>query len=299
MNRCCHDNIDVLGIELRRRATAGRARGWNGKMAEQRFATVGGLRTHYLHAGTGPALFMLHGQLPGSSAEVEFGANIDHFAAAGYAVYAPDLAGFGLTDNPADFTIEARIAHVQAFVAFTGASPRAIWGSSMGTYIGGSIALRDPRVERLVITPSSVLPPPGTAPRSAAGERFGKDIHDYTPSLEAARALLSQVLVSHPPSDALVQLFYSMSTGKNEEAERQRRAIGRPRAIYGELAALRAAAFVLWGYDDVAATAERGLALFGGLPRAELHMLHRCGHWPQHDQPERTRRLVGDFLRAA
>lgn len=268
-------------------------------MAEQRFATVAGLRTHYLQAGAGPALFMLHGQLPGSSAEVEFGDTIDRFAAAGYTVYAPDLAGFGLTDNPADFTIEARIAHVQAFIAFTGAVPRAIWGSSMGTYIGGVIALRDPRVERLVITPSSVLPPPGMAPRSPAGEKLGHDIHGYTPSLEAARALLNQVLVSGPPSDALVQLFYAMSTGKNAEAERQRRAAARPRAIYNELAALGAQCLVLWGYDDVAATPERGLLLFGGLPRAELHMLHCCGHWPQHDQPERTHRLVGDFLRAA
>jgi 2-hydroxy-6-oxonona-2,4-dienedioate hydrolase len=281
----------MRAVSNHRRARAERA------MAEQRFASAGGLRTHYLQAGAGPALFMLHGQLPGSSAEVEFGPAIDLFAAAGYSVYAPDLAGFGLTDNPADFTIEARIAHAAAFIAFTGAAPRAIWGSSMGTYIGCAIALRDPRVEKLVITPSSVLPPPGTAPRSAAGEKLGHDIHAYTPSLAAARALLSQVLVSHPPSDALVQLFYAMSTGKNEEAERQRRVAGRPRALHGELHALRASSLVLWGYDDVAATPERGLALFGGLSRAELHMLHRCGHWPQHDQPERTHRLVGDFLR--
>jgi pimeloyl-ACP methyl ester carboxylesterase len=268
-------------------------------MAEKRFANVGGLKTHYLHAGSGPALFMLHGQLPGSSAEVEFGGNIDHFAAAGYSVFAPDLAGFGLTDNPLDFSIEARIAHVEAFIASTGLAPRAIWGSSMGTYIGCSIAQRDLRVERLVITPSSVLPPPAKAPRSEAGEKFGHDIHAYKPSLEAARGLLSRVLVSHPPSDALVQLFYQMSTGKNEEAERGRRAAGRPRALYGELHDLTASSLVLWGHDDISVPGERGLSLFDGMPRAEFHMLHHCGHWPQHDQPERTHRLVGDFLRAA
>ncbi|HEX4194597.1 MAG TPA: alpha/beta hydrolase [Stellaceae bacterium] len=268
-------------------------------MAEKRFASIGGLKTHYLQAGSGPALFMLHGQLPGSSAEVEFGGNIDHFAAAGYTVYAPDLGGFGLTDNPADFGIEARIAHVEAFIAFTGQAPRALWGSSMGTYIGCIIAKRDPRVERLVITPSSVLPPPGTAPRSEAGEKLYHAIHDYAPSPDAARAVLSQVLVSHPPSEALVELFYAMSTGKNEAAERQRRAAGRPRPIYGELGDLTASSLVLWGNNDVSVPAERGLLLFNGLPRAEFHVLHRCGHWPQHDQPARMHRLVGDFLRAA
>ena len=238
--------------------------------------------------------------MPGSSAEVEFGGNIDHFAAAGYTVYAPDLAGFGLTDNPRGFHASRRASPMsRAFIAFTGLAPRAIWGSSMGTYIGCSIAKRDRRVERLVITPSSVLPPPGTAPRSAAGEKLGHDIHGYKPSLEAARALLSQVLVSHPPSDALVQLFYSMTTGKNEEAERQRRAAGRPRAIHGELRDCTASSLLLWGHDDLSVPGERGLLLFDGMPRAEFHMLHRCGHWPQHDQPERTHRLVGDFLRAA
>ncbi|HWE74235.1 MAG TPA: alpha/beta hydrolase [Stellaceae bacterium] len=268
-------------------------------MAEKRFANVGGLKTHYLQAGSGPALLMLHGQLPGSSAEVEFGGNIDHFAAAGYTVFAPDLAGFGLTDNPQDFSVEARIAHVEAFIAFMGLAPRAIWGSSMGTYIGCAIAKRDKRVERLVITPSSVLPPSGMAPRSETGERLFHAIHDYAPSLDAARAVLGQVLVSRPPSDELVQLFYAMSTGKNEEAERGRRAAGRPRPIHGELCDLTASSLLLWGHDDPSVPGERGLLLFDGMKRAEFHMLHDCGHWPQHDQPERTHRLVGDFLRAA
>lgn len=272
-------------------------------MADKCFAKVGGLNTHYLQAGPAdgraPAVFMLHGQLPGSSAEVEFAPVIDHFGAAGYAVFAPDLAGFGLTDNPTDFAIEARIAHVRDFIALTGAAPRAIWGSSMGTYIGCAIALKDPRVERLVITPSSVLPPPGTGPRSEASERQAEAIHGYKPSLEAARALLSRVLVNKRPDDALVELFYAMSSGKNEQAEKQRRAAGRPRPIYGELRPLTASSLLLWGNDDVSVPAERGIALFGGMPHAEFHALQRCGHWPQHDRTERTKRLVGDFLRPA
>ncbi|HLI21336.1 MAG TPA: alpha/beta hydrolase [Stellaceae bacterium] len=272
-------------------------------MADKRFAKVGGLNTHYLQAGPAdgraPAIFMLHGQLPGSSAEVEFAPVIDHFGAAGYAVFAPDLAGFGLTDNPADFSIGARIAHVRDFIAFTGAVPRAIWGSSMGTYIGCAIALRDPRVARLVITPSSVLPPPSTGPRNEAGEKLFHAIHDYVPSRDAARTLLSQVLVNKRPDDALVELFYAMSTGKNEQAEKQRRAAGRPPPIYDALGPLTASSLLLWGNDDVSVPAERGLALFRGMPHAEFHALQRCGHWPQHDQTERTKRLVGDFLRPA
>jgi 2-hydroxy-6-oxonona-2,4-dienedioate hydrolase len=268
-------------------------------MAESHFAPIGGLRTHYLQGGTGPALLLLHGQLPGSTAEVEFGATIDHFAAAGFSVSAPDLAGFGLTDNPADFSLAARIAHVRAFIDFLGVRSLAVWGSSMGTYIGAAIALDDPRIERLVIMPSNVLPPPAPGPRSEAAERVGRIIHDYSPSPENACALLSVVIANGPPADELVQRFYAMSTGKNEEAERGRQAALRPPPIHGDLHRLNIPSLLLWGADDPGATPERALLLLAAMPAAELHVLNRCGHWPQHDQPVRTWQLVGDFLRAS
>jgi 2-hydroxy-6-oxonona-2,4-dienedioate hydrolase len=267
-----------------------------GPMADSCFTEIGGLRTHYLRAGTGPALFLLHGQLPGSSAVVEFGPAVDHFAAAGYSVWAPDLAGFGETDNPGDFSIEARIAHARGFIASTGAGSYAIWGSSMGTYIGARIALDDPRVERLIIMPSNVLPPPAPGPRSEAGERVGKIIHDYVPSLENARVLLSVVIANAAPSGALVERFYAMSTGKNEAAERGRRAAPRPQPIHSDLQRLAVPSLLLWGADDPGATPERALLLLAAMPAAELHVLKRCGHWPQHDQPQRTYQLTKDFL---
>src|SRR5262249_5394541 len=80
------------------------------------FVTVAGLRTHYWHAGSGPVLLMLHGQLPGSCVAVEWGDQVQRFADAGYSVYAIDEAGFGQTDNPRDWSIETRIAHARAFV---------------------------------------------------------------------------------------------------------------------------------------------------------------------------------------
>ena len=80
------------------------------------FVTVAGLRTHYWHAGNGPVLLMLHGQLPGSCVAVEWGDQVERFADAGYSVYAIDEAGFGQTDNPPDYAIETRIAHARAFV---------------------------------------------------------------------------------------------------------------------------------------------------------------------------------------
>ena len=136
-------------------------------MASQSFATIGELKTHYLHAGQGSTLILLHGQLPGSTAQIEFGATVDHFAGLGYAVYAPDLASFGLTDNPSDYAVEGHIAHAAAFVDFIAPERYGIWGCSMGTYIGAQIALVDRRVERLIIMPGNVLPPASRGKRGA------------------------------------------------------------------------------------------------------------------------------------
>lgn len=267
-------------------------------MTVKSFVSIGGLNTHYLHAGNGPVLLLLHGQLPGSTAEIEFGATVEHFAKRGYAVYAPDLAGFGLTDNPADFAIEARIAHAKSFIDFIAPQRYSIWGCSMGTYIGAQIALDDPRVDRLIIMPSNALPPAATTPPSGDRPNVGSVVQRYTPSLANARALLSLVLVNHEHlTDALVRQFCEASSGKNEAAEHGRRAVPRPKPLYGELHRLTVPSLLLWGADDPGAMPERALLLMAAMRNAELHVLPQCGHWPQHDQPSRTCHLVDDFLR--
>ena len=266
------------------------------------FVTVGGLKTYYRHAGSGPTVVMLHGQLPGSCVEVEWAAMIARFADAGFSVWAPDLAGFGQTDNPTDYSIEARIAHARAFIAHVNPGRYAIWGCSMGTYIGCRIALEDPRVDKLIIMPSSVLPPPlpGAAlqPGRPPPGSVGAVVQGYTPSIENARALLKMVVVNPAMlTEELVRLFAENSSGKNAEAEHGRRAAGRPPPLNTALGKLKAETLLLWGADDPASVPERALLLQRLIPGAELHVVRDCGHWPQVDQPARCFDLVDAFLR--
>lgn len=265
------------------------------------FVTVGGLKTHYRHGGSGPTLVMLHGQLPGSCVEVEWRDTVARFAEAGFSVWAPDLAGFGKTGNPADYSIDARIAHARAFIEHVNPARYAIWGSSMGGYMGCRIALEDPRVDKLIIMPSSVLPPqlPGTAPQPGGPPpgSVGAAVQGYTPSVENARNLLEMVVMNPPMlTDELARLFYENSIGKNAEAEHRRRAAGRPSPLNAALGGLKAKALLLWGADDPASVPERALLLQRLIPDAELHVLRACGHWPQVDQPGRSFDLVRAFL---
>ena len=115
------------------------------------YVEVEGLRTFFIKKGSGPAVLLLHGQAAGGCASVMWGANMDHLAASGFTIYGLDEAGFGRTDNPTDFSIETRIAHAEAFTRAMGLHRYSMWGHSDGSYIAASIALHDPRVDRLIL----------------------------------------------------------------------------------------------------------------------------------------------------
>jgi pimeloyl-ACP methyl ester carboxylesterase len=266
---------------------------------KSKFVEIGGLKTHYLSAGEGPMLVMLHGQAPGSCAKTEWPRNIDFFADAGYAVYAPDQAGFGLTDNPDDYSVAVRIAHMRAFVDHFAPERYTIWGCSMGANMGAEIALADPRVDRLVLMPSSQLPPRGDYGSSDAARYLAGKIHSYAPSMDSARELLSLILYDQSLlTEALVRDFYEASAGKNQEAERRRREVGRPPTDHEVLRNLRVPTLLLWALDDPSAIPERALLMQRLIPRAELHVLSHARHWVQYDRPDRANLLVLEFLRA-
>jgi pimeloyl-ACP methyl ester carboxylesterase len=267
---------------------------------ERDCVTLAGLRTHYWHAGTGPALFMFHGQLPGSCVATEWGDNVQRFADAGFEVHAPDLAGFGQSDNPADYSFKARIAHAKAFIDHFSPRRYSIWGSSIGTYKGCAIALEDARVDKLVIMPSTVLPPPmpeGAPSAVPLRESVAKMVRSNPPTLALSRRVLERVMSNKGRiTDELVRLFYENWKGKGEEAERKRARVGLAPPLHQELHRLKNRSLLLWGADE--ALPERAILLQRCIPGAELHMLQGCAHWPQIDQPERTFEIVSGFLRS-
>jgi pimeloyl-ACP methyl ester carboxylesterase len=267
------------------------------------FVTVAGLRTHYWQAGKGPVLLMLHGQLPGSCVAVEWGDQVQRFADAGFSVWAIDEAGFGQTDNPSDWSIEARIAHAQAFVDEVIKPERYhIWGCSMGTLMGCKMALMDPRIDKLVLMPSTLLPPPVPGVPPVTGiipGSVGELARQYTPTADNARELLKRVLKNPAAlSENRVRLLVENSSGKNEEAERKRVEHGRPGPMYEELPDVKNKVLIHWGRDDPNSPLERTILMLRLFPNAEMHVVGPAGHWPQVDQADRTFELVNAYLKS-
>ncbi len=70
-------------------------------LLESRYVEAMGVRYHYLNAGKGPPVLLLHG-FPENCRS--FDANAGALIDAGFEVYIPDLKGYGLCAHPAPGT---------------------------------------------------------------------------------------------------------------------------------------------------------------------------------------------------
>jgi pimeloyl-ACP methyl ester carboxylesterase len=262
------------------------------------YIDVDGLKTFYVKAGRGPAVLLVHGGSPGASSLINWRFNIDPLAAAGFTVYAYDQPGYGRTDNPADYSMECRVAHAKAFVRSAGLDRFHVIGNSQGSYIAARLALEHDGVGSFVTTPSGSLAPKGSAESQALARQHNAELRAYTPSMENMRELTLGTLFSLDLVTAeAVRARYEMSTGKNFEAQKMRQAAPPPKPIQDELRRLKTSSLLVWGKNDRGVSVERGILLFELIPGAEFHLFDNCAHWVQWDQAERFNRIVSDFLK--
>ena len=113
--------------------------------------TVDGLNMRCLRAGPpdGRPLFLLHGI--GVLADF-WQPNIPFFAEAGFAVYAPDLPGFGQSDSPPGLGTPDKIADILAsWIRTLDQGPVYIAGHSMGGTFGLAMVARHPDLVAKVV----------------------------------------------------------------------------------------------------------------------------------------------------
>ncbi len=98
-----------------------------------RFVDVGGIRTHYLEAGEGYPVVLLHSGEFGASGALTWERNIEPLAEH-FRVVAPDWLGFGQTDKLHDFVSgsDRRIRHMAAFLRTLEIDEAFFAGCSMG-----------------------------------------------------------------------------------------------------------------------------------------------------------------------
>jgi len=263
----------------------------------------GRYRLHYHEAGEGPPFVLLHGSGPGVSGWSNFKGNLSVLART-FRVIVPDMPGFGLSDPVELPRAYPRVAAdaVSFLMEELGIEKAHVLGNSMGGYVAAELALAHPdKVDRLVLM----------GPGGLAVSIFNPD-----PS-EGARRLTE--FMSNPTREGMVAWVDCMVADKrvvDDELidERMANAL-RPGAIESAMAIFMSLAqhpeevplyaradkikqptLITWGRDDRMLPFEQSVFAFRRMPRAELHVFSRCGHWAQVERKEEFERVVTEFL---
>jgi len=278
------------------------------------YADVGDVKLHYVEAGSGPLIVLLHG-FP----EFWFGwrLQIAPLAAAGFRVVAPDMRGYNLSSRPngvAAYTGDLLAADVRGLIRELGAESAFLVGHDWGGTAAWTAAMKYPEVvDRLVILdaahPRSLqkgLFRPGQLRKSwyffffatpALPERVvrSRDWRFLRRFLRAARPAYTPQDIeryveawSQPGAASGMINYYRASV---RESPKRAKAAIRP---------ISAPTLVIWGQSDGylgKGVRQPDRADVPGLDRVEE--LPGASHWVHHDEPERVTQLLVDFFAPA
>src|SRR3954467_967974 len=124
---------------------------WLGGLREG-YADLGDVQLHYVEAGEGPLIVLLHG-FP----EFWYGwrLQIKQLAAAGFRVVAPDMRGYNLSSRPEDvkaYDTDRLTADVRGLIQERGAESALLVGHDWGGSVAWATAMKYPEVvDRLAI----------------------------------------------------------------------------------------------------------------------------------------------------
>lgn len=154
--------------------------------AQSHTVLIDGLETHYLTAGSGSPVVLLHSGEYGSAAELSWEYNIAALASH-HTVYAPDWIGFGRTAKVHDFVDFAgfKIAHMAKLCEHLGLVDVPFVGNSMGA----NLLIRDAAAEAPRFQTSAIVAISGGGAVPANEARAA--LQDYDCTMEGMRRVVS------------------------------------------------------------------------------------------------------------
>jgi pimeloyl-ACP methyl ester carboxylesterase len=282
-------------------------------VVRHRDAIVNGVRLHYVEAGSGPVVVLLHG-FP--EFWYSWRRQIPALAAAGYRVLAPDLRGYNLSAKPAGvrhYRLEKLTQDVAGLIRYAGVERAAVAGHDWGGGIAWVLAMRHPEaVEKLIVLNA---PHPGAFYREL---RSWRQLRRSWYMFFFQLPLLPELYFRAGDYAALGWVLRRdpLRPGAFTEADirKYKEALARPGALTAAINYYRAAfryhlrnpdanlrpvqcpTLLIWGEQD----RYLGLALTEGLerwvPDLRVVRLADASHWVQADAWERVNRLMVDFL---
>lgn len=276
------------------------------------YAQVGDQRLHYVEAGDGPLVVLLHG-FP--EFWYAWRRQIRPLATAGFRVVAPDMRGYNLSSKPesvAAYDTAQLTADVSGLIQERGAESAMLVGHDWGGSVAWATAMQHPEVvHRLAILNaahprklSEGLHHPGQLRRS--WYFFFFDLPELPETVVRAD---HWQFFRHFLRDARPGAFTEQDMGRYIEAWSQPGAASgminyyrnsvrqSPKRAEDQIRPVQARTLVIWGDHDRYLGAELAEPDHDDVPNLDrVESLADASHWVHHDEPERVTRLLHDFF---
>ncbi len=276
------------------------------------YIQINGIRMHYVTAGTGPLLLLLHGfpefwyswrqQIPVLS---------EHFT-----VVAPDQRGYNETDKPAwGYELDVLVTDIVELIRKLGHERAIVLGHDWGGMVAWALAMSYPhRVERLI---NINIPHPALFVRALRHNRAQMRRSLYAAFFQLP--FLPELALS--ANDYAVVEWMLRGIAVNREAfsdsdiQAYKDAISKPGALTAMLNWYRAAGrtfgqrilpgdgarvdvptLLIWGERDPALGVELTYGTEKYVPNLQLHYVPQGSHWVHHEHPDLVNRYILDFL---
>jgi len=261
--------------------------------------TVMTFKLHYLEAGQGPPVVLLHG-LGGDGSR--WGPNIGPLAK-DFHVFALDQIGFGQSDKPlANYHTGMLSEFLAEFLKAVGVPKASLVGNSMGAGVALYMAVHYPQmVDKIVLADGGGYRSehPGPRPAPTAADLHRRAIQNSVTREETReffRVMFhNKSLVTDQMVDAQLPMRLRSAFTISKIQESGEKGLGS--LSEAEVRGVKAPTLILWGkYDELAnpAGADR---LEKAIPGAKKIMIDDCGHMPQLEKSDEFNRLVRDFLK--
>jgi pimeloyl-ACP methyl ester carboxylesterase len=286
---------------------------WLGGVREG-YAHIGDVQLHYVEAGEGPLIVLLHG-FP----EFWYGwrLQIEPLAAAGFHVVVPDMRGYNLSSRPDDvaaYDSDTLAGDVRDLIHERGAETALLVGHDWGGTAAWATAMKHPEVvNRLAILNAAhprklsqglhhpdqlrrswyffffALPDlPETVVHANNWHFFRHFLHDAHPAY-TPEEIEHYVEAWSQPGAATGMINYYRSSVRQSQ-----------KSAVAALRPISAPTVVIWGEDDGYLGLDLAEPEHDDVPRLErVERVSDASHWVHHDQPERVNRLLTDFFAPA
>ncbi len=272
--------------------------------------TTRGVTLHFVEAGRGPLVVLLHG-FP--EFWYAFRHQLQGLAAAGYRVIAPDLRGYNLSSKPrgvSRYGLVHLVDDVAALIENAGERRAHVVGHDWGGGIAWAFAMRHPdslhklvvlncphpqRLARGLLRPSQLAKSwyffffqlPGVPEWLLARKRYELLIASLRDELAVPSALSEADFERY--REAYAQPFAMTAMLNYYRAMLRLRGVVRWRRV-------TAPVLVLWGARDRHLEARLAAPPPRWVPHAELEMFDDASHWLHHEQPQRVNARLLEFF---